>query len=231
MGKHGAWMAVAGVVAALVSADGLVARAKPVASLPGQFQFDETLCHAVISDQALGDCDGLYATVSGATSVELNPNREFRATLAGERHVRLDLSSQVEPPECGIGCARTFGAVLDVAATMQTNVVDAANLEIANGLLGVGIGGARARFYFTFPDPDGRGFNWSVLFNPQEYPGATLLHVTRIDSCSWRLEAPPGTKAGLRGWNAVKKGRGGSTNEGLFAVSFAIDFTAPGCGA
>lgn len=195
-----------------------------------------------LGDRVTGDGLGDYSADGAGTYVKLNSNREFRAGLYGSRFLQLDFLDGVLGTLCGSGCFRTFGRFVipqpntyppegPFRVVMQTNVVTSGNVEVTNGLFSLAVGGAagHARFFISFMDPGGRDFHWSVLFNPAEYAGSNLVSVRRTAACAWTIEALAGTQGGLRAW-AVLKGKNNSSNEGRFAMPFALAFTAPNCG-
>jgi hypothetical protein len=219
-------------------------KGKPPADVLGTFTMRTAgPPHVDGPDRLTGDNLGAYEADADGTSVILNGNREFRTGLFGARFVYLDFSQVIEAATCGAGCFRTFGDIVIPEAntyppegpyrvSMQTNVVDINNVEIPNGLMGLVEGNSSpARFFVTFKDPAGRDFHWSALFNPGEYPGSTLVQVTRIGPCTWTIEANgAGAVGGLRAWS-VRKGKNGNSDEGLFSMPFGITFTLPNCGA
>lgn len=211
--------------------------------VPGTFAMS-TACgpSADGPDRITGDCAGSYQADSDGTYVILNGNRELRAVLYGARFVYLDFSQPIAGTQCQSGCFRQFGDIVipqpnlyppegPARVVMQTNVVDAAGNDLANGLFGIPVGNTLdARFFVSFYDPNGRDFHWSALFNPREYAGSHYVTATRTAPCTWTIAGAPGTRAGLRAW-AVKKGKDNNSNEGLFEMPFALHFTAPNCGA
>ena len=219
-------------------------KGKPIPDLPGTFTMRTAWDPGGAGpDRVTGDNLGAYVADIDGTSVILNGNREFRSGLFGLRFVQLDFLQEVVAATCGAGCFRTFGNLVipepntyapegPYRVSMQTNIVNSANVETPNGLMGVGVGhSAYARFFVTFKDPAGRDFHWSALFNPAEYPGSSLVQVTHSPACTWTIEANGANAvAGLRAW-AVKKGKNGNSDEGLFSMPFGITFTVPNCGA
>jgi hypothetical protein len=200
-------------------------KGKPPADVPGSFTlrtpFDPDGTNA-LGDRATGDGLGDYVADGDGTYVILNANRELRAGLYGSRYVQLDFLEAIAGTVCTTNCFNTFVADRllipqpntyqpegPYRVVMQTNVVNASNVETPNGLMGITVGSSfYSRFFFTFKDPAGRDFHWSALFNPAEYPNTNLVVVTRTRDCAWTIEAPAGTQAGLRAWNG--RGRTGT---------------------
>ena len=236
-----------GVAALLLNASADAQKGKTPPDVPGTFTMRSAYDPGGAGpDRASGDAIdlGVYHLDGDGTGVVLNGNREFRAELFVTRYAQLDFSEAIAGTGCATGCFRTFGQLVIPTpniyppegpwrVVMQTNVVTIANVETADGLMGLREDGPAgyARFFISFKDPGGRDFHWSVLYNPSEYQGSHLARVLRTAPCSWMIYADgPNARGGLRAWS-VRKGRNSNSDEGLFSMPFGIAFSAPNCGA
>jgi hypothetical protein len=110
----------------------------------------------------------------------------------------------------------------------HTNVVDPATNELAaNGLLSIPIGAtwpSRLKIAFNLPNASGTSVAWAVRYNPTNYPGSDLIHITRTSETTWDVEASASDRAMLV--SAMAKRDGGTINEGIYSMPVKVTVTA-----
>lgn len=248
------------VIVTLVSAAPLAAqKGKPPASSPGQAVFrcngSGSNLEAVCADGVVGD-GSLYpgsGTPESGAGAHLNANQEFWIGIRdGAMRVRLnfDPSRRVDSPACQStvkGCRFTLTKfpnsqmILQSAySELQTNVVDANDVELPNGMKSISVGGlAYARLKITFNDPQGADLLWGFNFVPSQNAGSSLIKVRRPDACTWlitgdSLPTDPDYAdyepiAALQAYGRTGTGKAYRTDEGLFRTPVEITFSLRDC--
>lgn len=198
---------------AVVSSSEASAAAKPPASVP-----------ALAAFRCPGDCatgDAIRGDGNGSYSAVLNSNSEFNLTPSVGRVVWLDFG----PVTGCTGCRRDFTTVAMNNGELQTNVIDPATGAVAsNGLKSIPVGATWPAFLKVVFNTvqSGVTVQWTVRFNPRDYPQTTTIDVTRTSATSWVIEATPSDAAALLSKELRKRGE---TNEGVYVMPFQITVT------
>jgi hypothetical protein len=229
-------------------------KGKPTGPTPGILSFRcPTGATCLGTDGIVGD--GADYTHSSTLMAALNSNGEMRVELlSSARSLTVDFTQAADAAPCltsGPACrywsawnlgARVFGfqggPAIDgvVAVLMQTNVVDAAGNEVANGLLSLPPGGAasNSRFSVSFQDPDDRDMHWVIRFYPELYAGSNYVKVRRETTCEWTIGANPvdasgaGAIGGLLVHDHRLRGKSGNrVDHGLYVLPFELTFKVP----
>ncbi len=211
----------------LSGVDALAAKGGPPAPKPALalFRCPGAACTAADGIQADGS-DASYASVDGA---QMDTVSEFSLRPTGTRGIVLDFQNMLAPP-CSASCQKDFATLTITAAhssVFHTNVVNPSTGDLAaNGLLTIPIGAtwpSRLRVGFTTINASGTSVSWAVRYNPTDYPGSDLLHVTRIDATSWDVEASATDRARLVSF--ISKRQGGNIDEGVYSMPFRVRVT------
>jgi hypothetical protein len=211
-----------------LAGDGLRAQKKPTSTLVNAvFRCNATTAGCVTLDAIQGD-GAPYTQASGGAV--LNSGGDFVLNLGsspGPRYLRLDFGTPDGDAPCltsGPACRRTFGQLVsshtrDVLVNPELNGV-----ELSNGLLDIPVGVTRGgRLKVNFDDPAGQNVLWTVRFNP-EFPGSTLVPVTRQDANTWVIEATTEHRARLVSADMNTR-KWVTADEGLFVMPFRIVVT------
>jgi hypothetical protein len=133
----------------------------------------------------------------------------------------------VAPCASNGSCRKNFTVVTTDSTphASRTYPVDALGTDLPNGFMSIPVdGSARARFFMNFADPSGRAILWTVRFDPNAFPGSTLLTVTRVAQGIWTIESGPSDISQLVS-EATSKGKTVKVNEGLYTLPFKITVT------
>ena len=183
---------------------------------------------AVVADSITGD-GGPYVgtgTVISGSGAFLRADGEFVLELrsGGGRTIHLSFAEQVAPPS-GTFFRKTFTHATLESFHLNSNVIDPASGEDASGaLLAIPVGQtwpSRIKAFWTDP----YGVEYTIRFNPRDYPGSSHVWVTRDADRTWTIEARYTDVARLV---SPPQGRRGSlTDEGLYSMPFKLTFTVP----
>jgi len=198
----------------------------PSANTPASAEFRCPGTNCEPTDRISGDNQGPY---------EGNVDRYYFNTdggsgalwlrLSEDRSVVLDLTEQDGVPSCSGDCRLAFTIVELAGATVNVNPTDENDVPLPEERFeNIPIGGSsNARMLVDFRDPLGRGYGWTLRFNPTLYPGSTNVTVTRIDENTWEVEATAADRARLV--SLTTKGRQVSLDEGLYIMPFKMRVT------
>jgi hypothetical protein len=216
------------LVALPLALDAQKGKPKPPSSLPGTAVF---VCNAagieLCSDGIVGDGTnylGFGSNETGSGAHLTGAGELWLGSGAVGYEVTLDFRGQTGA--CGTACRWDWvndQRVMLMDFELQTNAVNGtAGTEIANGLLGIGVGtSAYARIKLNFLGPG--GFLYELRFNSLEAAGSTAVAVTRTDSCTWEF-TDDGALAHFK-----SGARKTLVNEGLFSMPFSMTVNIPGC--
>ena len=162
------------------------------------------------------------------TAHRWTPYPSSRSGRPGREGSFLDFRNVLAP--CAASCQKNFETLTITAAhssVFHTNVVNPSTGDLAaNGLLTIPIGAtwpSRLKVGFTTTNASGTSVAWAVRYNPTDYPGSDLLHVTRIDATSWDVEASATDRARLVSF--ISKRQGGNIDEGVYSMPFRVRVT------
>jgi hypothetical protein len=161
---------------------------------------------------------GSYFTEQGLLVFALKPGRG--------RFVSFDFSQPLGAAPCAAKCRKNFTAATSDESLpgSRTYPLDAAGADLPNGFNSIPVGGsAPAKLFLNFADPDGRDILWTVRFNPYQYPGTSLLTVTRTSSTTWTVEADANDVAQLE--SATTSGKQVKLNEGFYRMPYKAVIT------
>jgi hypothetical protein len=171
--------------------------------------------------------DGFDAPYASADGAQLDTVSEFSLRPVGARGIVLDFRNVLAP--CASNCQKNFETLTVTSAQstiFHTNVINPNTGDLAdNGLLSIPVGAtwpSRLKLGFNTPNASGTDVAWAVRYNPTDYPGSDLLHITRIDATSWDVEASPADRAMLVSFISRRQG---NVNEGLYSMPFKVRVT------
>jgi hypothetical protein len=189
------------------------------------------LCGAsgiVVPDSITGDGRpyvGTGTAIQGSGAF-LRADGEFALEIrsGGGRTVHLSFAEQVAPPT-GTFFRKTFTQATLESFHLNTNVIDPVSGADASGaLLAIPVGQtwpSRIKAFWTDP----YGVEYTIRFNPRDYPGSSHVSVSRDSDRTWTIEALYTDVARLV---SPPQGRRGSlTDEGLYSMPFKLTFTVP----
>ena len=129
-----------------------------------------------------------------------------------------------QPPCAAAGtCRKTFDSVIVTSMNPPsiTNAQAEGGGQLPDGFRSIPVGETvNAHYKLNFPDPSGRGFLWTLRFNPNLYPGTNDLLVTRTADNTWVVEALPGHVAELV--SVPTSGKQVMTHEGFYSMPFRM---------
>jgi hypothetical protein len=184
-----------------------------------------------VKDCITGDDDVVYegtGDVITGSGAFLRADGEFALIIrpTNGRTVYLNFAQQISPPS-GTFYRKNFTTQTLNSFNFNTNLIDpATRLEVSGGLPAMAVGArlaARIRAFWTDPG----GFDYTIRFNPDHYPGSTYATVTRVGDYEWTIEAFDGDAARLVSPPERRKGVStAQTDEGLYHMPFHITVVA-----
>ena len=186
----------------------------------------------VVQDSITGDGNvyvGVGNTLSGSGAF-LRSDGELALDLrsGGTRLIYLNFAVQAAAPSGGF-FRKTFTQATLASFHLNTNVINPATGQEASGaLLAIPDGEtwpSRIRAFWTDP----YGVEYTIRFNPDDYPGSTYVWITRESPNTWTVEAGYADVARLVSTPPNPKGKPGSltADEGLYVMPFKVTFTVP----
>jgi len=214
------------VASAALSLFVVLVAAKPVSNLGGPVSATfrcPTTVDCVSADRIEGDSLGAYATaaddfINGIGDLQLY----LRA--GGGRSWFLDFTQPDGVAPCvsaSTACRMNFVTTTRPSGVLLVNATTATDVELTNGLYDIPIGATGyGRLMLNFPDPSGRAYLWTIRFNPGAYAGSTSVHITRVATNEWVIEATAQDRARLVA--TTTSGRQVMTDEGLYVMPFRL---------
>jgi hypothetical protein len=184
---------------------------------------------AALSDSITGDGSsyvGVGDTTSGSGAF-LRADGEFALDLrGGPRTIYLNFEHQKSAPS-GTFFRKTFTSVALQQFHFNTHALGPNGEEFSGGLTDIPTGEsrpARIKSYWRDPYCD---CDYTIRFNPTDYPGSTTVTVTRNSDTSWTIEALQSDVAQLVSPAQSARGKPGLTDEGFYYLPFKVTFTVP----
>ena len=167
---------------------------------------------------------GDLATGSGAHLRLADGEFVFDIRAGRGRRVYLNFAERVAGPS-GSFTRKTFTQATLDSFHLNTNVIHPVTREQpANSLYAIPLGQtwpSRIKSFWTHRVP----VEYTIRFNPEDYPGSTNIWITREGENTWTIEA---------GYNDIARlvsppqgRRGALTDEGLYSMPFKVTFTVP----
>jgi hypothetical protein len=172
------------------------------------------------SDRLVGDGLGAYiGKIWGSTG-------EFRLDLTDPaRSLTMDYGDQLDAV-VGRRWERFMTITGANGGVLQTNVIlPGTDTEAPSGMRSIPVGEtwpARMRLGFNITSPTGVDMVWGNRFN-LDFPGSTLLRVTRTSATQWIIEATTAEVDYVR--STADKRHGGEVFEGLYHLPFKVTVT------
>jgi hypothetical protein len=153
----------------------------------------------------------------------------FTVKTGRGRFVSFNFSPPIGAVPCASNgsCRKNFTAFSTDSTphASRTYPVDALGTDLPNGFMSLPVGvPMRARFFMNFADPSGREILWTVRFDPNLFPGSTLLSVTRLAQGTWIIESSQSDISQLVS-ETTSKGKTVKVNEGYYTMPFKITIT------
>jgi len=202
--------------------------AKPPAEQPATVTFrctatvPDTVCpaEAAVSDAIRGDGPVYSAKLDSAGELFLV------LTHGGGRTLWLDFRNG--PAASCPTCRRDFDTLFFDDVIVHTNVSDASGIPVGNGLKSIPVGGSslsRLNIAFNRLNYLGQTVQWSVRFNPVDYPGSDLITVRHPSATVWEIEADPALRAVL--FSYISHVRNSDVGESPFYMPFKLTVVSP----
>jgi|GEM_PF-2808663 len=177
------------------------------------------------ADRFQGDFQGPYC----CNAANYFLGNTLQMYVLAPRTIFLDFTQIDGAAPClstSVGCRKNFTTITTTSPVpgIEVNPTDANDVVLTNGFNSIPVGGsAYARVKINFPDPSGRGYLWTVRFNPGVYAGSTNVSVKRIDANNWDVEAFTTDRARLV--STTTSGKAVTTDEGLYVMPFKMHVT------